>query len=162
MSRFDDTHAAPPAETLDLRAYARPVWRWKWVIGLIVVIAAAGTYFISSRRAKQYVASTQVYVAVADPTALAGAAALLEPVAAFATDEVADAGPELFGDTFWLSDDASRAAAPGAAQPDPQSIAPTTSNIAVGATACTSGPRRVSRRRAPALSTNHRQSSTDK
>jgi len=77
--------------------------------------------------------------AATDPTALAGAA-LLEPVAGFATDEAADAGPEAFGDTLWLSDDASRAVVPGAAQPDPQNIAPTMSTNAAGATACTWAP----------------------
>src|SRR5581483_8666047 len=57
------------ADSLDLRAYARPLWRWKWVIVLIVVVAGVGTYYISSRQAKRYVSSTRVYVEVADPAA---------------------------------------------------------------------------------------------
>jgi Mrp family chromosome partitioning ATPase/capsular polysaccharide biosynthesis protein len=56
-------------EAVDLRALARPVWRWKWVVLLIVVVAAAGTYALTSHLAKHYTASTRVYVSVVDPAA---------------------------------------------------------------------------------------------
>jgi Mrp family chromosome partitioning ATPase len=64
-----------PPEALDLRSYFRPVWRRKWIILAIVVVAAAATYFISSRQQKQYVASTSLYVQVADPTLNVGGSA---------------------------------------------------------------------------------------
>jgi len=69
-------HDAPARaiEAIDLRAYARPLWRWKWVVVLIVAIAAGGTYFLSSRQPKRYVASTSVYIKVADPAAAVGLA----------------------------------------------------------------------------------------
>jgi succinoglycan biosynthesis transport protein ExoP len=68
------TFPQPPSDEdrLDLRAYLRPVWRWKWVVVLIVGIATAGTYFLSSRQPKQYVSSTPVYIVVADPAAAVG------------------------------------------------------------------------------------------
>lgn len=55
-------------EALDLRAYLRPVWRRKWIILAIVVVAAAATYIISSRQPKTYAASTKLYIETADPT----------------------------------------------------------------------------------------------
>ena len=55
-------------EELDLRSYLRPLLRRKWIILAIVILAAAGTYFLSSRQPKQYSASTKLYVEVADPT----------------------------------------------------------------------------------------------
>lgn len=57
------------SETVDLEAYLRPLWRWKWVVLLVAAVAAAGTYFISSRQPKRYVASTSVLVQDADPSA---------------------------------------------------------------------------------------------
>jgi Mrp family chromosome partitioning ATPase/capsular polysaccharide biosynthesis protein len=59
--------ASSQGDTLDLRAYARPIWRWKWVVLAIAVLAAGGTYALTSREAKTYVASTQVLVQDADP-----------------------------------------------------------------------------------------------
>ena len=56
-------------DTLDLRAYARPIWRWKWVILAIAILAAGGTYALTSREQKTYVTSTLVYVQDADPAA---------------------------------------------------------------------------------------------
>lgn len=55
-------------EALDLRGYLRPVWRHKWIVLAITVVAAAGTYFISSREAKSYTTTTTVYVLDAEPT----------------------------------------------------------------------------------------------
>jgi len=59
-------------DTLDLRAYWRPIWRWKWVILAIAVLAAGGTYALTSREQKTYVTSTLVYVQNADPAATVG------------------------------------------------------------------------------------------
>jgi Mrp family chromosome partitioning ATPase len=80
---------APPTiaikeETVDLRDYLRPVWRRKWLILAIVVIAAGGTYFLASRQGsgaqtKQYATSTDVYIEVADPVSLIGASATPTP-----------------------------------------------------------------------------------
>src|SRR5579863_3778075 len=61
-------------DALDLRAYLRPVWRWKWVIVAITILAAAGTYEIAKRQPKTYVAATSVYVQNADPAASIGVA----------------------------------------------------------------------------------------
>lgn len=79
---MSEQHAA--AEELDLRSYFRPVWRRKWIILAIVVIAAGGTYFLSSRRPKSYQASTKVYLQTSNPLAvlngIRGAAASSGPV----------------------------------------------------------------------------------
>ncbi|HET9118580.1 MAG TPA: AAA family ATPase [Pseudonocardiaceae bacterium] len=58
------------SETLDLRAYLKPIWRRKWVVVLVAVIAAAGAYAYSATRPKAYTTSTHVYVENADPTAV--------------------------------------------------------------------------------------------
>lgn len=55
-------------EELDLRSYLRPVWRRKWMVLVIVVVATVGTYLVSSHQAKTYNASTNLYVEAADPT----------------------------------------------------------------------------------------------
>lgn len=60
------------AEPLDLRAYLWPIWRRKWIVLLVTVLAAGGTYYFSSSQSKTYVASTRVYIQVADPTAAIG------------------------------------------------------------------------------------------
>jgi tyrosine-protein kinase len=62
----------PAPEALDARAYLQPIWRRKWLILAVTVLAAAGTYFISDRQTKQYVTSAQVYVQVADPVGAVG------------------------------------------------------------------------------------------
>jgi Mrp family chromosome partitioning ATPase/capsular polysaccharide biosynthesis protein len=59
-------------DTLDIRAYLRPIWRWKFVVLAITILAAVGTYEITKREAKTYVAATSVYVRNADPTASIG------------------------------------------------------------------------------------------
>ena len=61
-------------DALDLQAYLRPVWRWKWIVLAITIIAAAGTYEIAKRTPKTYVAGTSVYVQNADPAASVGVA----------------------------------------------------------------------------------------
>ena len=81
---------APPAgaikeQTLDLRDYLRPLWRRKWLILAIVVVATAGTYVLASRqrsaaeRTKQYVSSSEVYIEVADPVQLIGSTGAATP-----------------------------------------------------------------------------------
>jgi Mrp family chromosome partitioning ATPase/capsular polysaccharide biosynthesis protein len=55
-------------EALDLRAYLRPIWRRKWVVLAIVVVATVATYLISSSQQKTYVATATLYVQTADPT----------------------------------------------------------------------------------------------
>jgi Mrp family chromosome partitioning ATPase len=55
-------------EALDLRSYLRPIWRRKWIVLAITVVAAAATYLISSHQKNAYVSSTQLYVTDADPT----------------------------------------------------------------------------------------------
>jgi succinoglycan biosynthesis transport protein ExoP len=55
-------------EELDLRSYFRPVWRRKWIILAIVVVATAATYLITSSQQKMYDSTTRVYVQTADPT----------------------------------------------------------------------------------------------
>jgi Mrp family chromosome partitioning ATPase len=55
-------------EALDLRAYLRPIWRRKWIVLAITIVAAAATYLISSREQKVYSTSTRLYIQDADPT----------------------------------------------------------------------------------------------
>jgi capsular exopolysaccharide synthesis family protein len=42
--------------------YLRPVWRFKFVVLLVVILAAAATYVYESHKTKIYQASTQLYV----------------------------------------------------------------------------------------------------
>jgi non-specific protein-tyrosine kinase len=60
--------SSPPQDTVDVRAYLRPIWRRKWIIVAIAVLAAVGTYLVSSHQTKRYVASTQLYIQTANPT----------------------------------------------------------------------------------------------
>jgi Mrp family chromosome partitioning ATPase len=55
-------------ESFDVRSYLRPIWRRKWIVMAIVVLATAGTYLYASHKKKQYTASTLVYFQLADPT----------------------------------------------------------------------------------------------
>jgi Mrp family chromosome partitioning ATPase/capsular polysaccharide biosynthesis protein len=63
---MNDAHSQQ--EALDLRAYLRPIWRRKWIVLAIAVVAAAATYLISSHQQKAYVSNTTLYVTDADPT----------------------------------------------------------------------------------------------
>ena len=75
MSEVQDRGAAAPQradpqpESLDLRAYIRPIWRWKWVVIAMAILAAGATYALTSREAKVYQSSTQLYVTNANPAA---------------------------------------------------------------------------------------------
>ena len=42
--------------------YVRPVWRFKFIVVLVVAIAAAGTYVYTNRQQKVYQSTTQVFV----------------------------------------------------------------------------------------------------
>ena len=46
--------------------YLRPVWRFKWIALLIVVVAGAACYAYFERQAKTYESSTQLYVGQSD------------------------------------------------------------------------------------------------
>jgi Mrp family chromosome partitioning ATPase len=58
----------PSQEALDLRSYFRPIWRRKWLVLTITVLAVAATYYLSSRESKTYTSRTKVYITAADPT----------------------------------------------------------------------------------------------
>jgi Mrp family chromosome partitioning ATPase len=63
------TEPVAQQDELDLRSYVRPVWRRKWLVLVIVIAAAGGTYFLSSRQPKVYTTSTQMFVSDANPAA---------------------------------------------------------------------------------------------
>lgn len=84
MSQSDPSATTGREQTLDARDYLRPIWQRKWLVALIVVIAAAGTYAIAAHRQaspqpRLYSANAQVYIEVADPTNLVGANAAASP-----------------------------------------------------------------------------------
>jgi succinoglycan biosynthesis transport protein ExoP len=62
------TEPVAQQDELDLRSYARPVWRRKWLVLLIAIAATAGTYFLSSRQPKVYTTSTEMFVSDANPS----------------------------------------------------------------------------------------------
>ena len=57
MSRLEGQYPAGPRQSdaqgdaVDLRAYLAPIWRWKWVVLAITVLAALGTYVLTSHQA---------------------------------------------------------------------------------------------------------------
>jgi Mrp family chromosome partitioning ATPase len=63
------TEPVAQQDELDLRSYVRPVWRRKWIVLAIVIVAAAGTYFLSARQPKVYTASTSMFVSDPNPAA---------------------------------------------------------------------------------------------
>ncbi len=56
------TDAATPGEGLTVLDYLRPVWRFKFLIVVIVALVAAGAYEYSDHKPKIYESSTEVYV----------------------------------------------------------------------------------------------------
>src|SRR5439155_2138999 len=46
--------------------YLRPVWRFKWMLLITVLVVTGGTYRYFDRQPKTYVAGTQVYVGASD------------------------------------------------------------------------------------------------
>ena len=75
MSRFEDRYPTGPPQsearddTPDMRAYLAPIWRWKWVIVAITILAAGGAYALTAHQAKTYTATTRVLIQDADPAA---------------------------------------------------------------------------------------------
>lgn len=55
------------AESVDVRDYLRPIWRYKWLVVLLVIVATAVVYAKQSRLPQEFAASTRVYVGL--PTA---------------------------------------------------------------------------------------------
>ena len=53
----------------DLRAYLAPIWRWKWVIVAITILAAGVTYALTVHEAKTYTSTARLLVQNADPAA---------------------------------------------------------------------------------------------
>ena len=53
----------------DLRAYLSPIWRWKWVIVAITILAAGVTYALTVHEAKTYTSTARLLVQNADPAA---------------------------------------------------------------------------------------------
>lgn len=49
-------------ERVDLRHYVRLVWRWKWLLGAIVITIPVAVYLLSKQLPKTYEASTTVFV----------------------------------------------------------------------------------------------------
>jgi capsular exopolysaccharide synthesis family protein len=54
--------ATPDSGGLTLLDYLRPVWRFKFIVVLVVILAAAATYVYTNRKTKIYQTSTQLYV----------------------------------------------------------------------------------------------------
>ncbi|MHB8233147.1 MAG: Wzz/FepE/Etk N-terminal domain-containing protein, partial [Solirubrobacteraceae bacterium] len=50
-------------ETTDATAIFAPIWRRKWLILIVAVLVAAGTYFYYKRQPSLFQASTQLYLA---------------------------------------------------------------------------------------------------
>ncbi len=73
--------ATAPPETLDIRAYLGPIWRRRALIGLLAIVAGAGTYVISSRQPKRYVAETSIFVRYTDPAGSVAAGQASSPPA---------------------------------------------------------------------------------
>ena len=48
------------SDILPLREYPRVIWRWKWLVALVVVASMAGAYLYSWRQAPSYRATTQL------------------------------------------------------------------------------------------------------
>jgi capsular exopolysaccharide synthesis family protein len=80
------TPTPPPQDTVDIRAYLRPIWRRKWIIVVIAVLAGVGTYLVSSHQQKRYVAQTQLYVQTANPTQVVQGQAAAAPSAQILAD----------------------------------------------------------------------------
>ena len=85
MSQPGPPASASTEQTLDLRDYIAPVWQRRWLILILVVLAAGGAYFLAARQRsadlkhRVYQASTQVYIDVANPTQLIGSSAVSAP-----------------------------------------------------------------------------------
>jgi polysaccharide biosynthesis transport protein len=67
MNEPSTSAASSDEAVLDVSTYLRPIWRRRWLIIAIVVIAAAGAYLVGSHHRKLYTTSADVYIVVADP-----------------------------------------------------------------------------------------------
>jgi succinoglycan biosynthesis transport protein ExoP len=77
MSTSRSPQGASQESEIDLREYFRPMWRRKWMILAITVLAAVGAFAITSVRhqpthASSYVSSTRVYLEVAVADSMVG------------------------------------------------------------------------------------------
>lgn len=52
--------------------YFRPMWRFKWLVAIVVIAAAGATYWYYERQPKTYETSTEVYVGASDLTSVLG------------------------------------------------------------------------------------------
>jgi polysaccharide biosynthesis transport protein len=52
--------------SLTVLDYLRPVWRFRWIVLIVVVLAAAATYFVTNRETKVYQTSTDLYIGQSD------------------------------------------------------------------------------------------------
>lgn len=87
MSFSPPSSQAP--EELDLRSYLRPIWRRKFLILAIAIVAGAVVYFITSSQAKMYKASTNVYIQTPYPV-VSSADAPSSGAVAPSTDQLGD------------------------------------------------------------------------
>ena len=71
----------PTSDDIELQTYLRPLKRWAWLIVLITVAAAALGWLYESHKAKEYTASTQVFVQESqlDQTVFGQSSASLQP-----------------------------------------------------------------------------------
>src|SRR5512143_4091021 len=49
-----------PAEQNDFRAYARALWRWKWLLLAFLIVIPVISYVLEARKTKEYQSSTLV------------------------------------------------------------------------------------------------------
>jgi Mrp family chromosome partitioning ATPase/capsular polysaccharide biosynthesis protein len=69
------------SDGIDLRAYLRPIWRRKWIILTITIIAGAATFFVTHSQTKRYTATTRLYLVYSNPAAVVGGQAPTPPAA---------------------------------------------------------------------------------
>jgi non-specific protein-tyrosine kinase len=83
------------AGDLSLLDYVRPVWRFKWLVLLVVVLAAGGTYLAFRHGTTKYVATTQLYVGATASSALGNPNAGFIAPSVFAQDVSLASTPEV-------------------------------------------------------------------
>ena len=62
MNETWQPNETPAVEGSDLRDYVRPVWRHKFLILTLVVVATVGTYLYYDRQPRVYKATTTLFV----------------------------------------------------------------------------------------------------
>ena len=84
----------------DLRAYMAPIWRWKWVIVAITILAAGVTYALTVHEAKTYTATAKLLVQSADPAASVASSVTTGEVSTAPTPEaLANVATQVTGQT---------------------------------------------------------------